>query len=237
MEMRLQKLLADAGVASRRASEEIIRAGRVTVNGERVIRLGTRVDPERDTVAVDGGVLKARRLLHVAIHKPRVYLCTRKDPQERQVVADLLPAEWNHLYPVGRLDRDSEGLLLLTNDGEFCLRLTHPRFRIRKTYHASIRGRVTTRLLDRLCRGVNHQGEHLHAQRARLRSSQETTSEVELELTEGKYHEVRRLFASQGCEVVRLVRTQIGPIRLGELAVGKWRTLTPAEVKTLLLAV
>ncbi|MBI2927177.1 MAG: rRNA pseudouridine synthase [Pedosphaera parvula] len=232
--VRLQKYLADAGVASRRASEEVILAGRVTVNGQSVRVLGTKVDPLHDDVAVDGQPLKARRKLYVALHKPRGYVCTRDDPDKRRVIGALLPKEWTHLYTVGRLDRDSEGLIFLTNDGEFALRLTHPRYGMRKKYLATVEGRVPRELAAGLQRGVVLEGETLKAERVRVLSANNTHSLVELELTEGKNREVRRLFEAHNFTVSRLVRTQIGSIKLGELPAGKWRTLTDVEIKSLL---
>ena len=232
--MRLQKYLAEAGVASRRASEQIILAGRVTVNDQVIRKLGTRVEPGRDRVAVDGQTLKAKRKLYLALHKPPGYLCTRRDPFERQTITGLLPKEWQHVSSVGRLDRDSEGLILLTNDGEFALRMTHPRYGVRKIYRATVDGRIEPPTLARLLEGINDAGELLKADKARLVSSNNTRSVVELELTEGKNREVRRLLEVVGFPVVRLQRTQIGRIKLGELPAGKWRTLTEPEIKSLL---
>jgi 23S rRNA pseudouridine2605 synthase len=232
--VRLQKFLADAGVASRRASEQFILAGRVEVNGQVVRVLGTKIDPARDRVSVDGATLKAQRKLYVALNKPRGYICSRGDPAERRAIGELLPKEWSHLYPVGRLDYDSEGLIFLTNDGGFCLQLTHPRYGVRKKYLATVEGRVEPRILSRLIRGVVQGGERLKAEKARLLSANNSHSVVEVELREGKYREVRRLFESQGLGVSQLRRTQIGRIRLGDLPVGKWRTLTAPEIRTLL---
>jgi 23S rRNA pseudouridine2605 synthase len=231
--MRLQKLLADAGLASRRAAEELIRAGRVTVNGEIVTRLGTQVDPAADRVTLDGKVVRARRHLYVALNKPQGYLCTRTDPQGRRTVGQLLPKEWSSLYPVGRLDRDTEGLLFLTNDGDFCLRLTHPRYGVRKTYLAEVEGNVSRGLVTRLTQGVIDDGEQLRAESARVLETNNTRSLVQLTLCEGKYHEVRRLFAGLGLGVLGLRRIEIGPIKLGELPAGRWRVLTPEEVQRL----
>lgn len=233
MLVRLQKLIADAGVASRRAGEGLIVAGRVAVNGQVVRQLGTKVDPAADEVRVDGEPLRLARKFYVALNKPPGYLCTRSDPEHRPVVADLLPREWRAVYPVGRLDRESEGLLFLTNDGALCLRLTHPRYGLRKKYRATIEGRVEPAVLARLTAGVVHEGQRLCATRAALVSAHGTRSVVELELAEGKNHEVRRLFAAQGLVVERLQRVQIGPIKLGELPLGKWRVLTPPEVRSL----
>lgn len=234
MSVRLQKLLADAGVASRRASEAIITEGRVTVNGELVRLLGTKVDPDRDQVAVDGVRVRARKKIYAVLNKPRGFVCTRSDEQGRRTVMDLLPAEWAHVHPVGRLDRDTEGLLFLTNDGEFSLKITHPRHGLVKKYVATLPGRVDPGIFAIFQRGVLDQGERLRARGGRVIESSNTRSTVELELTEGRNREVRRLFASQGLEVQTLRRVQIGRIRLGELPAGKWRTLTAAEIKSLL---
>jgi 23S rRNA pseudouridine2605 synthase len=232
--MRLQKYLADAGVASRRAAEKLIVAGRVAVNDQTIARLGTLVNPASDRVTVDGRAIRERRKLHVAINKPKGYLCTKADPQGRRTVGQLLPREWASLYPVGRLDRDTEGLLFLTNDGAFCLRMTHPRFGVRKTYLAEIEGRAPTDLVPRLVKGLKDAGEQLRAETARVLGFDESRSLVRLTLREGKYREVRRLFAALGIAVLSLKRIQIGPIKLGELPTGKWRVLTPDEVKRLL---
>jgi 23S rRNA pseudouridine2605 synthase len=234
MRVRLQRFLADAGVASRRAGEQLILAGRVAVNGQAASQLGTRVDADRDAVTLDGARLKPRRKLYVALHKPRGYLCTRKDPGRRPIVADLLPAEWRGLYPVGRLDGESEGLIFLTNDGDFCLRLTHPRYGVRKRYVATVEGRLEPAVLGRLRTGIQDRGERLQALAARMLSTNRSQTQVELVLAEGRNREVRRLFEALGRRVLRLQRTQIGPIRLAELPVGKWRTLTEAEIESLL---
>lgn len=236
MKTRLQKFLADAGVASRRASEQIILEGRVTVNGDTVTLLGSRVDPLQDRVAVDGKLVKPKRKYYIALHKPRRVLTTRKaeGKDDRPIVFDLLPPEWNNLFPVGRLDYESEGLLFLTNDGDFCLKLTHPRYGVTKTYLALVEGKVEPPVIAKITSGVYDRGEKLIAQKARILSATKRESVVELQLTEGKNREVRRLFESQGFTVKRLQRTQIGKIKLGELPPGKWRTLTEAEIKSLL---
>ena len=231
--VRLQKFLAEAGVASRRASEQIILAGRVAVNGQIVRELGTKVLP-RDEVAVDGQPVRARRKLYVALHKPPGYLCTRRDPEQRRTVADLLPKEWSNLYSVGRLDRDSEGLLFFTNDGQFSLRLTHPRYGARKTYLVTVEGRVEPSLVQKFLRGVEDGGELLKAEKGKILSVSNSRSVVELELAEGKNREIRRLFAAANLSITRLQRIRIGPIKLGELPEGKWRTLTEPEIKSLL---
>ncbi len=232
--VRLQKFLADAGVASRRASEEFIRAGRVAVNEAKITELGAKVDPAHDRVTVDGKPVRARRKIYIALHKPKGVVCSRSDEFERPTIYDLLPKEWGHLHSVGRLDFNSEGLIFLTNDGEFSLRLTHPRYGIRKIYIATIEGRVEPDMLSRFTNGLWYEGEKFKAEKARLLSASNAQSLVELELAEGKYREVRRLFESQGRTVKRLQRMQIGKIKLGELRPGKWRTLTEPEIKSLL---
>jgi 23S rRNA pseudouridine2605 synthase len=232
--VRLQKFLAEAGVASRRASEQLILAGDVAVNGKTVEQLGTKVDPEHDRIAVQGRIVKVRRKIYVALNKPPGLLCSRKDDMDRPTIYNLLPKEWAHLHSVGRLDFKSEGLIFLTNDGEFSLRLTHPRYGVRKKYVAAIEGRFEPEMLRRFVQGVHFQGERYKAEKTRLISTSNSHSVVELDLAEGKYHEVRRLFESQGRIVQRLQRIQIGKIKLGELRPGKWRTLTEPEIKSLL---
>ena len=232
--VRLQKFLAEAGVASRRASEPIILAGRVAVNGKPVCELGTKVDPLADRVTLDGKPIRAKRKLYLALNKPRGCVCSRKDERDRPTIYDLLPREWQNVYSVGRLDYDTEGLLFLANDGEFALRLTHPRYGVRKRYRMTVEGRVDDEMLRRFTRGVWHEGEKLKAERTWLISASQAQSVVELELAEGKNREVRRLFESQGLAVKRLQRTQIGKIKLGELKPGRWRTLTEPEIRTLL---
>lgn len=232
--IRLQKYLADAGVASRREAEKLILDGQVAVNGHVVRTLGTRVLPGSDTVSVDGRPARPRRKLYVALNKPPGYLCSRRDPNAKRFVAELLPKEWSHLFTVGRLDRDSEGLLLLTNDGELGLRLTHPRYGVTKRYRALVAGRVLPAEVVPFTRGVEHEGETLRAERVQILESNNSHSTVELDLRQGKYHEVRRLFDSIGHPVERLQRVQIGPVKLGQLPVGRWRVLSEAEVKSLL---
>jgi 23S rRNA pseudouridine2605 synthase len=232
--LRLQKFLAEAGIASRRASEEIITAGRVRVNGQIVAKLGVTIDPQRDHVSVDGRPIRPKRKLYLALNKPRGVICTRADDDTRPKIGSLLPPEWKDLFTVGRLDFNSEGLIFLTNDGSFCLKLTHPRYGIGRVYVARVQGRITPEMLQRFTEGVVSAGERLRARRARLLSATASASVVELELNEGKNREVRRLFESQGLTVRRLQRVQIGPVKLGQLPVGRWRALTDAEVKSLL---
>lgn len=232
--VRLQKFLAEAGVASRRASERIIFEGRVTVNGAVTAEFGTKIDPDHDKITVDGRLLKPKRKLYLALNKPPGYICTRRDPESRKILSELLPADWSNLVPVGRLDCQSEGLIFLTNDGDFCLKLTHPRYGVRKKYRVTLEGRVDDELTGRLVKGVVHRGEKLKAERARVLAMGQGTSLLEIELAEGKNRELRRMFEVFERRVIKLQRTQIGPIKLGELRIGRWRTLTDTEIKSLL---
>ncbi len=233
--IRLQKFLAEAGVASRRAAERMILAGQVAVNGSAVRVLGTRVDPASDRVEVAGQIVaRRRRKFYIALHKPPGFLCTRRDSAGRRRIHDLLPLEWKDLYSVGRLDRDSEGLMFLTNDGEFCLKLTHPRYGVSKKYRVTVAGKVELPALAPLRAGIMDEGERLQAAAARLVSHNHSQSILEIEMREGKKREIRRLCAARGWTVIRLQRVQVGPIKLGELPPGKWRTLTAGEIKSLL---
>ncbi len=231
--VRLQKYLADAGVASRRVGEQFILDGRVSVNGKTIRLLGSKVDPQLDQVSVDGQLVRIKNLVYVALNKPVGCVCSRKDELNRPTIYELLPREWETVQSVGRLDYNSEGLIFLTNDGQFALRLTHPRYGVRKKYLVTVEGEVTRPMLDLFTRGIFHQGEKLKALSAKIISGTRKKSVVEMELGEGKNREVRRLFESQSITVKKLQRTQIGKIRLGELKPGKWRTLNPVEIKTL----
>jgi 23S rRNA pseudouridine2605 synthase len=183
---------------------------------------------------VDGKPVRVKRKLYVALHKPPKLVCSRKDEFDRATIYELLPKEWGHLHSVGRLDYNSEGLLFLTNDGEFSLHLTHPRYGVRKKYVATVEGRVSGEMLGQFTEGIYYQGDKLKAEKTRLISASNSHSVVELEMAQGKYHEVRRLFESQRVTVTRLQRVQIGKIKLGELRLGKWRTLTEPEIRSLM---
>jgi len=221
-------------VASRRTGEQFILEGRVAVNGQTVRLLGTKVDPDHDQVAVDGKFIRAKKLLYIALNKPVGCVCSRKDELDRPTIYELVPREWETVQTVGRLDFNSEGLIFLTNDGQFALRLTHPRYGVRKKYLATVEGEVTPALLHLFKRGIFHEGERLQALAAKIISGTRDKSVVELELGEGRNREVRRLFESQALTVKKLQRIQIGKIRLGELKPGKWRTLNAVEIKTLI---
>jgi len=232
--VRLQKFLADAGVASRRAGEKLILDGVVRVNARIIRVLGTKIDPDRDEVMVDGKIVRAKNKVYIALNKPPGCVCSHKDEHDRPTIYDLLPREWQIANSVGRLDYNSEGLIFLTNDGQFALHLTHPRYGVRKRYLATVEGEVTRPMLAQFVAGVWHAGEKLKAEKALIVSGGRSRSVVELELSEGKNREVRRLFESQALTVKRLQRIQIGKIKLGELKPGKWRALTATEIKTLL---
>jgi len=232
-EPRLQKVLARAGLGSRRACEDLIREGRVTVNG-RVATLGDRVDPRADRVEVDGGrVPLDPELRYLALHKPRGVVTTARDPQGRPDVARYYP-EGVRVFPVGRLDRDTEGLLLLTNDGELANRLLHPRYGVEREYLAEVEGRPTERALTALRRGVELEDGPARAASARRVGGSGERGAVRVVMTEGRKREVRRLLAAVGLPVRRLVRVRVGPIRLGRLRPGEVRELEPAEVRELL---
>lgn len=234
MAIRLQRFLAQAGVASRRASERLIEEGRVTVNGATVTTLGTRVDPDRDAVKVDGRRVHAPRGAHtyVMLHKPREYVTTLSDPEGRPTVADLLPSTRARLFPVGRLDFHSEGLLLLTDDGDFAHALTHPRHRVPKTYVVKVRGNPAPEALARVRRGVVLEGRRTAPAEIRV-TRPGSNAWLEVTVTEGRKHLVRNLLAAVGHPVARLRRVAIGAVTLGRLPVGRSRPLEPDEIASL----
>lgn len=240
--IRIQKILSAAGVASRRAAEELIRQGRVTVNGEVVRELGTRAEPASDDIRVDGRRVRApERHRYLLLHKPRGYMTTRSDPHDRPTVMDLLKGVREYLYPVGRLDYNSEGLLLLTNDGELAARLTHPRHGIERVYEVRVRGVPDAHALERLSRGVALDGRRTAPAGVTLlatgRGERKDQAVVAITLREGRKRQVRQMLEAVGHPVVRLRRVRIGPIRIGALKTGTFRDLTPEEVRRLKAAV
>jgi 23S rRNA pseudouridine2605 synthase len=231
---RLQKYLARAGVASRRASERLIIAGRVRVNGAVVAELGSLVRSDRDIVEVDGQVVKPDETrCYVLLHKPAGVVSTAADPRGRRTVLDLVPGK-PRIFPVGRLDYDSEGLLLLTNDGHLTLRLTHPRHAVEKEYRALVRGRVDSTVLDRLRRGVMLDGSETAPCIVEVVERNEPLTWLRIVLHEGRNRQIRRMADVVGLQVTRLIRVRLGALVLGGLAPGAWRELTPHEVGSLL---
>lgn len=229
---RLQKVLARAGVGSRRTVDELIAAGRVRVNGH-TAELGRRVDPSKDVVEVDGSrVPLGAGLVYYLLNKPSGVVTTAIDERGRPTVMDLVGLE-ARLWPVGRLDVDTEGALILTNDGELTQRLTHPRYGIAKTYLAEVSGAVGARVLKVLARGVELDDGVTAPAHAELVERTAGGSLVALTLTEGRNRQVRRMFAAVGHPVKRLVRTAIGPLMLGRLKPGTFRRLAPQEVRSL----
>lgn len=229
---RLQKVLAAAGIASRRASEILIADGRVEVNGDVVTEQGRRVDPATDTIRVDGRrIPPARRHRYLVLNKPRGVISAMDDPQGRPTIADLVgPRHGERLFHVGRLDADTEGLLVLTNDGDFAQRLGHPSWEVSKTYIAVVAGSVEHRTLQRLRSGIELEDGPIRADKVRLRERAERRSMVELTLHSGRNRIVRRMLEAVGHPVQRLTRTAIGPIRLGTLRPGEVRDLARDEL-------
>ena len=239
---RLARFLAHAGVASRRHAEELIAAGRVQVNSVTVTSQGARIDATTDQITVDGKLIKTvNKHVYLLLNKPTGYVSTAHDPQGRPTVLDLLPEELRQLrvYPVGRLDVDTSGLLLLTNDGDFALRLTHPRYEKEKHYEALVQGQPTQEILAILQKGVmirEDDGQHFQtspAQVERLRTAG-TASWLALTIREGHKRQIRRMLAAVGLPVRRLQRVGIGSVNLHNLPVGKWRHLTSNEIEHLI---
>jgi 23S rRNA pseudouridine2605 synthase len=227
---RLQRLLARAGYGSRRACEELIVEGRVTLNGT-VATLGDRADPTEDELRVDGlEVNLDPNVKYYALHKPPGVVTTMRDPQGRPDIRDYLPEDGPRVFPVGRLDRDTEGLLLLTNDGDLANALTHPRFGVEKEYLAEVEGVPTAKHIGQLRRGVELEDGHAHAKIARVAGRSGDRGAVRLVMTEGRKREVRRLLAAVGLPVTRLVRVRVGAVRLGGLPPGERRELGHDEV-------
>jgi 23S rRNA pseudouridine2605 synthase len=238
MAERLQKILSSAGVASRRAAERLMTDGRVTVNGRTVRELGAKADADTDDIRVDGcPVHRPARRVYLLVNKPRGYVTTRSDPEGRPTVLDLVPGLHDYVYPVGRLDYDSEGLLILTNDGDLAAALTHPSHEVEREYHARVRGTPDDRALGRLARGVMIDGRRTATARVALVSAglgqRRDQSLVSITLHEGRTRQVRKMCDGIGHPVVRLRRVRIGPLTDPALRVGAHRALTPLEVAAL----
>lgn len=236
---RLQKLLARAGIASRRSAEKMILQGRVSVNGRTVTRLGAKADPDTDAIAVDGKPISFSPQRHyLLLNKPAGLLCTRHDPQARPTVMDLLPRHLRRLvYPVGRLDLHTEGLLLLTDDGDLAHALMHPSFEIPRTYLATVRGQVTDETLQKLTAGVELEDGPAAADEAAVVDRSPHASALRLTLHRGRKREVRRMCDAVGHPVLALKRISLGPLALGDLPPGHWRDLSAGQVAALYAAV
>ena len=226
-EMRLNKIIADAGITSRRGADELIADGRVTVDGRPIRELGAKIDPDNHKVAVDGETIK-RSLTksYLVLHKPKGVLSTMYDPEGRPSLTDFIDLRKERLFHVGRLDKDSEGLILLTNDGDLTFRATHPSFGLEKTYIIEFEGRLETGVDKVLLKGVE-----LEDGMGRVLSFKQLSANwIEVKIHEGRYHIIRRLMEAVGVEVLRLIRTNFGPISLGDTPEGRWRDLNEQEL-------
>ena len=230
---RLQKFLARGGLGSRRKCEELIVQGRVKINGETVWQVGVRVSPKTDTVTVDGAVVKPERPLYLLFHKPKNCLCTSSDRKGRETVLDFLPGIAQRVYTVGRLDYDAEGLLILTNDGEFAQRVIHPRFGVPRRYRVAVRGQFTPQAGGLLRRGVSLDGKRIQPRSLRVISRGIRTSRLEIEIFQGINQQIKRMFRQVGYEVTGIKRTRIGNVRLESLPPGKFRRMTEREIRSL----
>ena len=234
MKVRLNKFLSEAGVASRRQSDRMILEGRVSVNGRIVDELGVKVDEDQDVVRVDGRTVKKESRFHyLLLNKPAGYLVTMTDPFHRPTVRNLLPAGLGRVFPVGRLDFQSEGALLLTNDGELAYRLTHPRFGVRKTYVVKVRGQPDEHAVSRLEKGVLVEGKKTAPAKALLLTAHQKSSRLRIELSEGRKREVREMCRAVGHPVLELRRIAFAGLSVKPLKPGEWRHLGPAEVRRL----
>ena len=226
-EMRLNKIIADAGITSRRGADELIADGRVTVDGRPIRELGAKIDPDKHEVAVDGETIhRSMTKSYLVLHKPKGVLSTMYDPEGRPSLADFIDLRKERLFHVGRLDKDSEGLILLTNDGDLTFRATHPSFGLEKTYIIEFEGRLETGVDKVLLKGVE-----LEDGMGRVLSFKQLSANwIEVKIHEGRYHIIRRLMEAVGVEVLRLIRTNFGPISLGDTPEGRWRDLNEQEL-------
>ena len=232
-EMRLNKIIADAGITSRRGADELIMDGRVTVDGHQIRELGAKFDPEKVKVEVDGEtIIRSLTKTYLALHKPKGVLSTMFDPEGRASLADFIDLRTERLFHVGRLDKDSEGLILLTNDGDLTFRATHPSFGLEKTYIIEFDGRLPTGVEKTLLKGIE-----LEDGMGRVLNFKHLSPQwLEVTIHEGRYHIIRRLMEAVGVDVLRLIRTKFGPISLGETLEGRWRDLNSAELTSLQVA-
>ncbi len=234
MEERLQKIIARAGLASRRDAETIILSGRVSINNRIITRLGSKADIEKDEIRLDGMLIYAElEKVYIMLNKPSGYVTTLRDPLNRPIVSDLLPAEVVRVFPAGRLDYDSQGLLLMTNDGDLAQRLIHPRFRIPKVYHVKIKGRLSNSEFRALQAGIELEDGKFKPEEVRVAKINEKSTWLAITLRSGKNRIIRRAFEALGHDVAELVRTRIGGLELGNLKTGAHRFLTKTEIQKL----
>lgn len=230
-EERLQKILSRSGLASRRAAETLIRQGRVTVDGKIVTEMGLKADPEKQVVACDGSPIRiAEEKIYLLLNKPKGYVTTLHDPQGRPIVTSLLTGINTRVFPVGRLDFDTEGALIMTNDGEFAQRLLHPSFEIKRTYQATVRGLPAGEKLRLLEEGIEIEGRKTWPARLRIIDRGADATTVEITIHEGRKRQVRKMFAAIGHRVKALKRVAYGGLRLGDLSPGRYRMLTRGEL-------
>jgi len=231
--LRLQKFLSASGLGSRRHCEEYITSGRVTVDGKPVTQLGERIDPRCQKVRVDGELVRPEPKRYYVLNKPTGCLCTNRDPGGRPRAIDLVPQGGPRLFTVGRLDENSEGLILVTNDGEMANRLAHPRYRVLRKYRVQVAGKPTPETLHELRKGLHFDEGTFRVKGIRRAKTKGQSTFLDLELEQGQNREIRRLFARVGHKVLHLERVAFGPIQLGTLPSGKFRTLRDAELKAL----
>lgn len=232
-DVRLQKMLADCGVASRRKAEEMISAGEIKVNGV-TAKIGDKVDPKKDKVSVKGKPLDSHvKAVYIMLHKPRGFITTMSDEMDRRCVAELIKDIPERIYPVGRLDRDSEGMLLMTNDGDFANAMTHPSLHIPKTYRVTIHPSISEEQLTQIAVGIVIDGRKTAPAKVNVISQEAGRVVLEIVLYEGRNRQIRKMCEQLGLEVARLKRVAIGQLKLGMLQQGKWRALTSEEVKRL----
>ncbi len=235
MKERLQKIIASAGIDSRRHAEVLITSGRVSVNGEVVRELGVKADPQKDVIRVDGNTISVEKdSYYIALYKPAEYVTTMSDPQKRPTVVDLVRDIPERVYPVGRLDYESAGLLLLTNDGAFAQKIQHPRFQVPKTYRVKISGRLSAQELKQIGKGISLPDGLFKPDNLKVEKINDKSTWLSLTLHEGKNRIIRRGFEAAGRQVTRLVRESIGNITLAGLKEGEWRNLTGREIHQLL---
>ena len=232
--VRLQKYLAGCGVASRRKSEDIIRSGRVSVNGEVVREMGVQIDEENDVITLDGSVVKPeKKMVYVMLNKPAGFVTTASDEKGRQTVMDLVADIPVRIYPVGRLDYDTEGLLLMTNDGDLTYKITHPKNNVEKTYVAEVAGNMNMGTITSLRNGVYIDGVRTSPAKVEVLGATQLGTKMEITIHEGRNRQVRRMFEAVGCKVKRLKRTKEAGLNLGHVPLGRWRKLTESEVNML----